>query len=152
MKINECVEVDFLAQLFDDATVGIVVSDPNKEDNPLIYVNKEFLNMTGYSEEDCINRNCRFLQGKDTDESTIKVIRSAIKDRTNTNIRIKNYKKNGTAFWSDLTITPIFDKGQNLKYFLGVQKDITQQVMSEFAAKERIRELEIEVSKLKRKA
>lgn len=152
MKINNAIDLDYITQLFDDATVGITVSDPMQEDNPLIYVNQEFLNLTGYSLEECINHNCRFLQGKDTDPSVVKQIRSAIKERSSVHVRIKNYKKSGAGFWSDLTISPIFDTKKELKYFLGVQKDITNEVMEKLADKERIRELEIEISKLKRKA
>ena len=148
--IREYIETDYISHLLDDANVGIVVSDPSKEDNPLIFVNKTFIEMTGYSFDECVGQNCRFLQGPETDEATIKIIRQALKEKTQINVKVKNYKKNGTAFWTDLNITPIFDKEKNVKYFLGVQKDITKQVMDEMAKKEQIRDLEIQVAKFKR--
>lgn len=148
--IRDHIDSDYISQLFDDANVGIVVSDPNKEDNPLVFVNKTFVDMSGYSFEECIGKNCRFLQGKDTDEATVKLIRQSVSERAQVNVIIKNYKKNGTAFWTDLNITPIFDDNKNIKYFLGVQKDVTEQVMTDLARKEQIRELEIQIAKFKR--
>lgn len=149
--IKDYVDSDYISQLFDDANVGIVVSDPNQEDNPLIFVNKTFQEMSGYSFEECVGQNCRFLQGPETSEATIKLIRQALKERAEINVVIKNYRKNGQSFWTDLNITPIFDKEKKVKYFLGVQKDVTKQIMKDLANKEQIRDLEIKLSKLERK-
>ena len=110
----------------DNASEGISISDARLPDNPLIYVNKGFMKMTGYSAEETINGNCRFLQGLATNPDTIIAIKSAIKNRIPIQVELVNYRKNGQLFWNHLSITPIYNDDKELTHFIGVQEDVTE--------------------------
>lgn len=107
---------------------GITISDVNQPDNPLIFVNKAFEQMTGYSSEEVINRNCRYLQGIKKNQRNIEVIREAIKDAKCCVVTLQNYRKDGSLFWNELSISPVFDAQGKLTNFIGIQKDITARV------------------------
>ena len=112
---------------------GITISDPSLEDNPLIYANEGFERLTGYSVEEVIGRNCRFLQGPDTDPETAQVIRNALQEGTTCTVQILNYRKDGTPFWNRLTITPVRDASGKVTNHIGIQSDITEQKSAEAA-------------------
>ncbi|EIT85707.1 blue light GTP-binding receptor [Fictibacillus macauensis ZFHKF-1] len=116
-----------LERAMDYSRVGIAITDASLEDNPIVYVNEGFLTMTGYSEDEVLGLNCRFLQGIDTDRSIVATIREKLLKKERISVTIKNYKKNGTFFWNELTIDPFFMEEENRYYFIGVQKDITNQ-------------------------
>lgn len=139
-----------IRNFFNESNVGIVISDPKIQDNPMIYVNDTFCRMTGYDKDYAIGKNCRFLQGSDTDESTILSIRSALKEKTEITTIIKNYRKNGAAFWNRLNITPIFNETGEINYFMGIQEDITETYTAQIAMKERIKELELRLKRFER--
>lgn len=105
---------------------GVVVSDPNLTDAPLVFVNPEFLAMTGYTEADVIGRNCRFLQGPETDQNDLNEIRQAIRRRETFQKVLLNYRKDGTPFWNELTVSPVFGPEGQLLNFVGLQTDITE--------------------------
>ena len=150
MYITDIFDREDLRVLINQVNVGVVVSDPKQQDNPMIYVNKTFLKMTGYSLEEVIGKNCRFLQGKDTSQSTVSAIRVALKEKTQTSVTIKNYRKDGSAFWNRLNITPIFDDKGDINYFMGVQEDITDFYNENLAKTEHIRELELKIKRFER--
>nr|AML78428.1 putative LOV domain-containing protein [Flaveria kochiana] len=103
-----------------------VVSDATKPDCPIMYASSGFFTMTGYSSKEVIGRNCRFLQGKDTDQNEVDKIRQAVKTGSSYCGRLYNYKKDGTPFWNLLTITPIKDeKGKTIK-FIGMQVEVSK--------------------------
>ncbi|WP_179352723.1 sensor histidine kinase [Winogradskyella vidalii] len=108
------------------ASNGIIITDALKKDNPVIYFNTAFQNLTGYSSEEIINKNCRFLQGKDTQQEGLKTIRQAVKKNKSCQVRLRNYKKDGTLFWNDLYIMPITNSEGLVTNFIGIQNDITQ--------------------------
>ena len=89
------------------STNGIIITDAGQPDNPIVYVNPAFERLTGYSADEVVGRNCRFLQGPDTDPETIAQLHDAIEQRIDINVVILNYRKDGTPFWSDLTIAPV---------------------------------------------
>ena len=111
----------------------MIVTDPNQPDNPVIFVNQAFLNTTGYERDEVIGRNCRFLQGPETDREAIDNVRRAIIDRTDIAVEVQNYRKDGTMFWNALFVSPIFDRNGNLLYFFGSQLDITRRREAETA-------------------
>nr|AML79185.1 putative LOV domain-containing protein [Schlegelia parasitica] len=103
-----------------------VVSDATKLDCPIVYASSGFFTMTGYSSKEVIGRNCRFLQGLDTDQNELAKIRNATRTGTSYCGRLLNYKKDGTPFWNLLTITPIKDdKGRTIK-FIGMQVEVSK--------------------------
>lgn len=110
---------------------GIVISDALTVDHPLIYCNPAFLQITGYSEEEVIGRNCRFLQGPDTDPEAIEQLRQSIQTGQECHVILKNYRKDGTPFWNDLTVSPVRDASGVLTHFIGVQTDITKRKQAE---------------------
>ncbi len=121
-----------LSQILDTCVNGITLSDPDQEDNPIVYANEAFEMMTGYSVEETLGRNCRFLQGDDRDqEEALDKIRTAIRDKESVTVTLRNYRKNGELFYNNFTIRPLFDRGGRLLYFLGVQYDVTNQVEAE---------------------
>jgi len=110
---------------------GVVISDPLVPDNPVIFCNPAFLRTTGYTLDEVLGRNCRFLQGTERDQPGLQIIREALAKQTSCHVRIKNYKKSGEMFWSDFRLSPIFDKDNVLKYYVGIQSDVTADVERE---------------------
>jgi PAS domain S-box-containing protein len=104
----------------------MVVSDPRLPDNPIVLANSAFLTMTGYSAEEVIGRNCRFLQGPDTDPASVDQIRAAIADNRELTIELLNYRRDGKPFWNQLFIDPIFDDAGRLAYHFASQIDVTE--------------------------
>ena len=121
---------------------GVTISDPSLPDNPLIYVNEGFERLTGYSAEEVIGRNCRFLQGPDTDPEATEVIREALRHQRACAVQILNYRKDGTPFWNRLSITPVRDAGGRVTHYIGIQSDVTVQKEAERALEAANRQLE----------
>lgn len=119
---------EILSTILDSTSNGITLADPDIEDMPIVYANKSFELMTGYSQEEIIGRNCRFLQGDDRDQDVRFRLREAIDEHLPVEVDIRNYKKNGEMFYNHLVLTPLFDDKGQLLYYLGVQYDVTQQV------------------------
>ncbi|WP_221892873.1 PAS domain-containing protein [Parasphingopyxis marina] len=105
--------------------VALVLTDPHIDDNPIIYVNGAFERTTGYTREAAIGRNCRFLQGQDTDPEARRAIRRAIADEQTATIDIYNYRADGEGFWNRLIVGPIYDDDGKLRYFAGIQNDLS---------------------------
>jgi len=114
---------DVLASIH-KSPVATVISDPLLDDNPIIEVNKAFLDLTGYSEDEIVGRNCRFLTGEDTEPWVSKKIREGINDQRPILVEILNYKKDGTPFRNAVLIAPIFDDDGKLRFFLGSQVEL----------------------------
>lgn len=134
-----------LAKILDSCLNGVTLADPDLEDLPLVYANKAFEDITGYSQEETIGRNCRFLQGSDRDQAEVAKLREAIKNKQPVEVTLRNYRKNGELFYNHLKMMPLFDSKGNLLYFLGVQYDATQQVKAD----EEIKRLKEQLAALK---
>jgi PAS domain S-box-containing protein len=111
----------------------MVVTDPRQPDNPIVFTNGAFLDLTGYTSDEILGRNCRFLQGPDTDRSTVDELRTALAEQKAVAVDILNYKKDGSRFWNGLFIGPVFDKDGVLLYFFASQLDITSRRNSEMS-------------------
>lgn len=105
---------------------GVVISDYSLPDHPVIYCNPAFEKLTGYSRDEILGRNCRLLQGPDTDPAAIAKIRNAIRAQRPSLTEILNYRKDGTSFWNALMISPVGDDTGDVTRFVGVQTDITE--------------------------
>ena len=134
-----------LQRMVDASQDGIVVAEQEGEDNILIYVNKSFENLTGYSRDDILYQDCRFLQAGDRDQIGLQLIREAIASGLPTRQILRNYRKDGSHFWNELSITPVFNEADQLTYFIGVQKDVTAQVK----AQQKVQQLEAELAAVK---
>lgn len=104
--------------------LAMVLSNPRRADNPLEIVNRGFCALTGYSEAEIVNRNCRFLAGAATDAVATERLRAAIRGRTPVLADILNYRRDGSAFRNGVMITPIYDSDGALAWFLGSQVDL----------------------------
>jgi PAS domain S-box-containing protein len=126
----------------DYTSEGITITDPRQDDNPLVYVNKAFERITGYSKEESIGKNCRFLQGLETDKNSIKKIKKSMSDGCPVSIEILNYKKNGDKFWNMLNISPIKDESGKIIYFVGIQNECTERKSVELSVKNNLQAIE----------
>lgn len=115
------------------SSVGIVIADARLPDMPLIYVNPAFEQITGYSAAEVLGSNCRFLQGKKTSQPAVSLLRAAIKTGEHCTVTLLNYRKDGTPFWNELTISPIYDDNNTLTHFVGIQSDISDRIIAEQA-------------------
>lgn len=106
----------------------MLITDPRREDNPIIFANDAFLKLTGYKREEVTGNNCRFLQGALTDREAVAEIRDAIRQGRDINIDILNYRKDGSAFWNALYISPVHNEKGDLLYFFASQLDITDRI------------------------
>lgn len=113
-------------QAIENAPVGITISDPDQPDNPLIYVNDAFEELTGYDKEEAIGENCRYLQGEETDPAQVDKIRAALGAEEPVSLDIRNYRKDGTPFWNQLTISPVWDDDGTVVNYVGFQQDATE--------------------------
>ncbi len=129
---------------------GVTISDVRLPDNPIIYANAGFERITGYSIEEVLGRNCRFLQGPDTDRDALDRLRSAVRQKHACMVQLLNYRKDGTSFWNRLSITPLRDASGNVTHFIGVQSDVTEQKLTEQALQAANRKLEAAGELMKR--
>jgi len=104
---------------------GILITDAKLPDRPIIYANNAFFGMTGYPSDEVLGKNCRFLQNDDRDQEVIATMAQAIQEGQPCQITLRNYKKDGTLFWNELTITPVYNDLDDLTHFIGVQNDVT---------------------------
>jgi PAS domain S-box-containing protein len=111
--------------------IAFTITDPRQEDDPLVWVNPSFTRISGYSYEESVGRNCRFLQGPATDPDSVALLRKALQGQQPVTTTLLNYRKDGTAFWNQLSITPVFDGEGELVSFVGVQTDVTERVRVE---------------------
>uniref|UniRef100_A0A7R9XNJ7 LOV domain-containing protein n=1 Tax=Polyblepharides amylifera TaxID=1486889 RepID=A0A7R9XNJ7_9CHLO len=113
-----------------------VASDPNLPDCPIIFASEGFLQLTGYTSQEVIGRNCRFLQGFNTNPATVRKISTAVKNNQNVTAQILNYKKDGTPFWNMLVVSPVWRDDRSVAYFIGVQMDISTNYMPPLAVQQ----------------
>jgi PAS domain S-box-containing protein len=117
-----------LAEILDSCVNGVTLSDPDLPDNPIVYANAVFERMTGYSRDEILGRNCRFLQGDDRDQPELAQIRAALAEKQPVQVTLRNYRKDGRRFYNRLSIRPLLDPDGRPIYYLGVQYDVTDQV------------------------
>ncbi|WP_190811020.1 PAS domain-containing sensor histidine kinase [Flagellimonas sp. S3867] len=124
-------DLNLRSKALSSAINGITITDVQQKDNPVIYINAAFEKLTGYPKEDIINRNLRFLQGKDVDQEGVKQLHNAVKEGKSCEVEIRNYKKDGTLWWNKTSITPIKDSNGNVTHFVGIQNDVTDRIEAE---------------------
>ncbi|VAI16377.1 unnamed protein product [Triticum turgidum subsp. durum] len=117
-----------LATTLERIEKNFVITDPRLPDNPIIFASDSFLQLTEYSREEILGRNCRFLQGPETDRATVRKIRDAIDNQTEVTVQLINYTKSGKKFWNLFHLQPMRDQKGDVQYFIGVQLDGTEHV------------------------
>ncbi|KAL5716864.1 non-specific serine/threonine protein kinase [Ranunculus cassubicifolius] len=117
-----------LATTLERIEKNFVITDPRLPDNPIIFASDSFLELTEYSREEILGRNCRFLQGPETDPETVRKIRKAIETQTDVTVQLINYTKSGKKFWNLFHLQPMRDQKGEVQYFIGVQLDGSEHV------------------------
>jgi PAS domain S-box-containing protein len=131
------------------SSCGITIADATAGSLPLIYVNDAFCRITGYSHEESLNRNCRFLQREDRDQPELHRLRECLRAGQACTVILRNYRKDGTLFWNELYTAPVMDEAGVLTHFVGVQTDITARVEAEAAVRRERDSLERALAQLR---
>jgi PAS domain S-box-containing protein len=116
---------DPFAAAFKATRMSMIVTDPNQDDNPIIFCNAAFERLTGYSNDELIGSNCRLLQGEGTNAQTVTKVRESIAAGRDVSVDILNYRKDGSPFWNALFISPVRDDESKIVYFFASQLDFT---------------------------
>ncbi|MGH8349059.1 MAG: PAS domain S-box protein [Pseudomonas sp.] len=139
------INAQLLQMMINASNDGIVIAEKEGEqDNILIYVNPAFERLTGYSSEEILYQDCRFLQSGDRDQQALPLIRDALNREGSCREILRNYRKDGTPFWNELSLSTVKNPADGQTYFVGVQKDVTAQVK----AQQRVAQLEGQLAEL----
>lgn len=122
---------EILMQAIMESRDSITIADATLPNYPLIFVNPAFEALTGYSKEEILLKNCRYLQGLDRQQRQLQDIKEALHERRSCLVTIRNYRKDGSMFWNELSISPVFEKTGLLTHFIGIQKDVTARIILE---------------------
>lgn len=144
---NETLPADILllAKAVDAASSSLIITDQQLPDHPIIFCNAAFEKLTGYAPQEVLGRNCRFLQGNDTGQKYIQQIRECIAAGSHCTVAIRNYRKDGTVFWNELVLSPVKTEDGQVTHYIGIQKDITQQMAGRDARLDRVNLLSHEI-------
>ncbi|GGY48319.1 hypothetical protein GCM10011297_21570 [Bacterioplanes sanyensis] len=135
------ISLELLKKAVDASNDGIVIAEQEGDDNILIYVNRAFERLTGYSADEILYQDCRFMQAGDRAQDGLEAIREAIELGRSSRVVLRNYRKDGSLFWNELSISPVYNDDDQLTYYIGVQKDVTAQIEAEERAKQAEQEL-----------
>ncbi|WP_454803661.1 PAS domain-containing sensor histidine kinase [Mucilaginibacter phyllosphaerae] len=135
-------DFELMTQALDASISGIIITDHQQPDNPIIYCNSAFERMTGYKRKEIIGHNCRFLQKDDRNQKEREILRQAVIEGETCVVEIRNYQKNGTLFWNELYMSPIMNAEGKVCYFVGVQNDITRRKNVEYELKQHQEQME----------
>ena len=124
-------ELKLKERAIDEAPVGFTIADYAEDDEPLVYINEQFEETTGYDHVDTLGENCRFLQGGETDPKTVRRIREALDRELPVSVDIVNYRKHGEKFWNKLDLAPLRDDDGEVTHYVGFQTDITDRKVRE---------------------
>lgn len=125
------ISLGLLAQAVDQLHGSVTIADAREKGFPLIYVNKGFEELTGYTSGEILGNNYRILQGVDTEQPGLDIIRAAVAKGEGCLVTLRNYRKDGSMFWNELSISPVHDANGNLTHYIGIQKDVTARILFE---------------------
>ncbi|MDD2913824.1 MAG: diguanylate cyclase [Gallionella sp.] len=131
MPLSAKISRDLLTQAIDQSQDGITIADAKKQGFPLVYVNKGFEQLTGYCSDEIVGNSYRILQGSDTEQPGLDAIRAAVAKEEGCRVTLRNYRKDGTMFWNELSISPVHDADGKLTHYIGILKDVTARLMLE---------------------
>jgi len=128
--VKTLIEPDFrLMASLNNSQQNFAISDPSLPDNPLVYCSQGFLDLTGYTLDQVLGRNCRFLQGPLTDQSAVDIIRKGVRDGVDTSVCLLNYKADGTPFWNQFFVAALRDADNNIVNYVGVQCEVSKAIV-----------------------
>ena len=131
MSVAANISRELLAQAVDQSHDGVTIADAKKPGFPLIYANRGFEMLTGYAPDEIIGNSYRILQGNDTEQPGIDIVRAAVAKGEGCLVTLRNYRKDGSMFWNELSISPVYDADGNLTHYIGIQKDVTARTLLE---------------------
>ena len=131
MSEPQVLPVDLALKAMDCSNDGVVITAGNDSNRPIIYVNEAFCRLSGYTRAEILGRDCRFLQGPQTDQEELQALSDSLKQGQSGRIRVLNYRKDGSTFWNELSVSPVKDDQGNVTHHIGIQQDITSQVEHE---------------------
>ncbi len=134
-------ELALYDQAMASSSCGITIADARLPDMPLIYANDAFERITGYAPHEVLGKNCRFLQAHERDQQAVQMIRNAIRNGQHCTALLRNYRKDGTFFWNELFMSPIFDEEGTLTHFVGIQTDVTEREQAKQQLQDTLSEL-----------
>lgn len=117
-------QLDILKNCLNALSRAILITDCQQEDDPIIYANQYFLEMSGYKENEILGKNCRFMQGEQTDAESLKKLAIAVKNRESVTVSMINYRKNGEKFTNKFTICPVEDANGNITHCIALEKEL----------------------------
>jgi PAS domain S-box-containing protein len=124
--IEAAEDLQLKSRAIEETPFGITIADMRKDDEPIIYANLGFTRITGYPEDEVLGRNCRFLQGEGTSEEPVEQMREAIDRGDSVQVVLENYRKDGTSFWNEVTLSPLENDEGEITHYLGFQQDVSQ--------------------------
>lgn len=127
--------------------MAMVITDPNRPDNPIVFCNQAFQKLTGYDRDQIIGRNCRFLQGPETDRDEVRNVREAIEAGEDIAVDLLNYRKDGSTFWNALYLSPVRGEAGDIQFFFASQLDVTDRVEGQRVIEEQKSIVEAEVAR-----
>ena len=122
-NLSNIEELELLKRSLDALPRGILITDCQQADDPIIYVNKYFLEMSGYDESEILGKNCRFMQGKETDTESLKKLAIAMERRESVTVKMINYRKNGEQFINEFTISPVKNKNGDVTHCIALERE-----------------------------
>ncbi|HEU0219324.1 MAG TPA: diguanylate cyclase [Gallionella sp.] len=131
MSNESDVSRDLLAQAIGQSHDGVTIADAKKQGFPLIYVNRGFERLTGYASDEIIGNSYRILQGTDTEQPGLEIVRAAVAKGEGCLVTLRNYRRDGSMFWNELSISPVRDADGNLTHYIGIQRDVTARILLE---------------------
>jgi len=126
---NSEMDLKLLATAVEATETSFIITDHTKDDDPIIYCNRAFERLTGYSREEILGKNCRFMQGDDRNQSALIHLRSSISLGSPCSVNLRNYRKDGTSFLNELSVSPVYDFDGCISHLIGIQRDITKEIL-----------------------
>jgi diguanylate cyclase (GGDEF)-like protein/PAS domain S-box-containing protein len=124
-KLAAEAEARLLARAFESTKSGMLIADARAPDLPIVYVNPAFVRMSGYAEDEILGRNCRFMQGEDRDQEALGLLRETLARQGECEVVLRNYRRDGTLFWNQLSVAPVRDADGRVSHYIGVSTDLT---------------------------
>lgn len=124
-RLPSSADLHLLSHTLGACAIGVVISDAQREDHPIVYANRAFERLTGYTTGEVLGLNCRFLQRQDRDQAGLTEIRQAVAGGASTTATLRNYRKDGSLFYNELTLSPVHDASGTLTHYVGFQNDVT---------------------------